>query len=138
MQSARVGKASRILAAVTCAALGACEDLPNIPPVAAFIFSPVAPIVAGQSVVTFNASGSDDADGTVRSYAWDFGDGTPTVRGDSPATTHVFPDTPATCVEAVYTVLLTVEDDGGARASANQQVRVVELPAPGSLACVER
>jgi len=121
-----------------CAALLACEDLPNIPPVAAFIFSPVSPIVAGQSVVSFNASGSDDPDGTLRSYSWNFGDGTGLVQADNPTTTHVFPDTPATCVEVVYTVLLTIEDDGGAHASANQQVRVVELPAPGSLACTGR
>lgn len=118
--------------------LASCEDLPNIPPVAAFIFSPVSPIVAGQSAVAFNASGSGDADGTVRRYVWDFGDGTGQVTVEGPTTTHVFPDTPALCVEVVYTVLLTVEDDGGERASASQQVRVVELPAPGSQACAGR
>jgi large repetitive protein len=123
---------------VACFGLTSCEELPNIPPVASFIFSPVSPIVAGQSAVTFNATGSDDADGTVRSYTWDFGDGSGTQTADGPRTTHVFPDTPALCVEAVYTVLLTVEDDGGARASASQQVRVVELPAPGSVACAGR
>jgi hypothetical protein len=57
------------------------------------------------------------------------------VRADAPGTTHVFPDTPALCVEVVYTVLLTVEDDAGGRASASQLVRVIELPAPGSAAC---
>jgi hypothetical protein len=35
-------------------------------------------------------------------------------------------------------VLLTVEDDGGAHSSSSQQVRVVELPAPSSLACANR
>ena len=65
------------------ALLASCEDLPNIPPVASFIFSPVSPIVSGQSVVVFNASGSDDADGTVRSYTWEFGDGSGTVRADA-------------------------------------------------------
>ena len=135
MRNARAG---RIFAVLACGALASCEDLPNIPPLAAFIFSPVSPIVAGQSGVTFNASGSNDADGTVRSYTWDFGDGTGTVQADGATTTHVFPDTPALCIEVVYTVLLTVEDDGGAHASASQQVRVVELPAPGSVACQGR
>jgi PKD repeat protein len=135
----RSAPAVRAFLVASCAVLASsCEDLPNIPPVASFIFSPVSPIVSGQSVVVFNASGSDDADGAVRSYTWEFGDGSGAVRADGASTTHVFPDTPATCVEIVYTVLLTVEDDGGARASASQQVRVVELPAPSSLACSGR
>lgn len=138
MRNARVGRTARLAAAAWCAALLACEDLPNIPPVAAFIVSPVSPIVAGQTVVTFNASGSEDADGTLRGYTWDFGDGSGTVTAQGPSTTHVFPDTAALCVEVVYTVLLTVEDDGGAHAAANQQVRVIELPAPSSLACAGR
>jgi PKD repeat protein len=134
----RNARAGSFLAVVACFSLASCEDLPNIPPVASFIFSPVSPIVAGQSAVTFNASGSDDPDGAVRSFTWDFGDGTGTVRAEGPSTTHVFPDTAALCVEVVYTVLLTVEDDGGGHASASQQVRVVELPAPGSQACIGR
>jgi PKD repeat protein len=134
----RSAHAVRAVLVASCAVLASCEDLPNIPPVASFIYSPVSPIVSGQSVVVFNAAGSDDADGTVRSYTWEFGDGSGPVRADGSSTTHVFPDTPATCVEIVYTVLLTVEDDGGARASASQQVRVVELPAPSSLACAGR
>ena len=134
----RSAPAVRALLVGCCAVLASCEDLPNIPPVASFIFSPVSPIVSGQSVVVFNASGSDDADGTVRSYTWEFGDGSGAVRADAASTTHVFPDTPATCAEIVYTVLLTVEDDGGSRGSTSQQVRVVELPAPSSLACAGR
>jgi PKD repeat protein len=134
----RSARAVRSLLVASVPFLASCEELPNIPPVASFVFSPVSPIVSGQSVVVFNASGSSDADGTVRSYTWEFGDGSAPVRADAPATTHVFPDTPATCVEIVYTVLLTVEDDGGSRSSANQQVRVVELPAPSSLACANR
>jgi PKD repeat protein len=134
----RSAPAVRAFLVASCAALASCEDLPNIPPVATFIFSPVSPIVAGQINVVFNASGSNDADGSVRSYTWDFGDGTGAVRTEGPTTTHVFPDTPLTCIEVVYSVLLTVEDDGGAVGSASQQVRVVELPAPSSLACANR
>jgi hypothetical protein len=47
----------------------------------------------------------------------------------------VFPDTTARCVEVTYSVLLTVLDDGGEPSSANQTVKVIELPAPGSDAC---
>ena len=134
----RSARAVRAFLVASVGVLASCEDLPNIPPVAAFIYSPVSPIVSGQSVVAFNASGSYDADGTVRSYTWEFGDGTPAVQADAATTTHVFPDTPLTCREVVYTALLTIEDDGGSRASASQQVRVVELPDPGSLACSGR
>jgi PKD domain len=134
----RSARAVRAFLVASVGVLASCEELPNIPPVATFIYSPVSPIVSGQSVVVFNASGSYDADGTVRSYTWEFGDGTPAVRADAPTTTHVFPDTPATCREVVYAALLTVEDDGGARATASQQVHVVELPDPASLACANR
>jgi PKD repeat protein len=134
----RSARAARAFLVASVGVLASCEELPNIPPVATFIYSPVSPIVAGQSAVLFNASGSSDADGTVRSYTWEFGDGTAAVRTDGPTTTHVFPDTAATCREVVYTALLTVEDDGGSRASANQQVHVIELPEPSSLACANR
>jgi PKD repeat protein len=115
----------------------ACEDLPaapNIPPTASFIFNPVAPITAGETPVSFNAVGSRDSDGSITSYVWTFGDGVE-QSSNGPTITHVFVDTPARCIEITYTVLLTVEDDKGDRGTANQQVRVIEAPAPGSAAC---
>ena len=125
------------------AALGAvnCEKLPaipNVPPIASFVYSPVSPINAGQTVVTFNASGSTDSDGQVVSYTWNFGDGSPEETHNTPTVTHVFPDTPATCLEIVYTVLLTIADDKGAKASASQTARVTELPPPTSFECMQR
>ncbi len=116
-----------------------CEDLPaapNIPPTASFIFNPVSPINAGQTPVTFNAVGSRDSDGTIASYNWSWGDGTPDQSTTSPTITHVFVDNPgARCVEAIYAVLLTVVDDKGASSSASQQVTAIEAPAPGSAQC---
>jgi hypothetical protein len=126
---------------VLCAALMlsvACEslpELPNVPPTATFIYSPVSPIVAGSSVVTFNAAGSRDPDGTIARYTWDFGDGTPPISGDRAVVTHAYPDTPATCQEMVYTALLTVADDKGDVGTSSAQVHVVELPVPTSRAC---
>jgi PKD repeat protein len=116
----------------------ACEELPevpNVPPTAAFIHTPVSPIFAGGTVVTFNATGSRDSDGRITNYSWDFGDGTPPVTSDGPTTTHVFPDTPAFCQETVYTALLTVRDDGNDTSSASGQVHVFELPLPTSPEC---
>ena len=130
-----------VRAALAAMALVGCEQLPeipNVPPLAAFVYSPVSPINSGQTVVTFNASGSTDSDGQIASYTWNFGDGTPEENRPTATTTHVFPDTPATCLEIVYTVLLTVTDDTGAKASASQTARVTELPPPTSTDCTRR
>jgi len=55
--------------------------------------------------VTFNASGSSDADGTIVNYTWNFGDGT---FGYGAVVDHSFSKTGA------YAVLLTVTDNLGA------------------------
>lgn len=119
----------------------ACEELPeipNVPPTAAFVFTPVSPIFAGGTAVTFNASASRDTDGTITRYAWDFGDGSAIAESAGPTISRVFPDTPAECQENVYTVLLTVTDDAGDTATANQRVTVIELPLPASRECTDR
>lgn len=58
---------------------------------------------AGDSLV-FDGTGSSDPDGSISSYAWDFGDGT-SDTGATPS--HVY-DTAGS-----YNVTLTVTDDGG-------------------------
>jgi hypothetical protein len=123
------------LAVVHCEKLPA---IPNVPPTASFVYSPVSPINSGQTVVTFIASGSTDTDGQVVSYTWNFGDGSPEETRTTSTITHLFPDTPATCLEIVYTVLLTVTDDKGAKASTSQTARVTELPPPTSIDCTRR
>ena len=115
-----------------------CEDLPaapNIPPTASFIYNPVSPIIAGDTAVSFNAVGSRDSDGTIASYVWSFGDGTPEQSTTSPTLVHVFADTPVRCVDVTYAVLLTVVDDKGDTGSASQQVKVTEVPIAGSAQC---
>lgn len=123
-----------ILVVALAVALAGCESLPNVPPTAAFVFSPVSPVYAGQTSVVFNASASADSDGRVASYRWDFGDGTAELTTDSPNTTHVFPAT-GSCVETVYTVQLVVTDDAGDRSFAS--VTVTVLPVPGTPACTK-
>ena len=65
-------------------------------------------------------------DGRVVTYTWNFGDGTPNQVSDGPTTTHVFPNTPATCINIVYAVLLTVEDDKQERGTFSSNVQVTE------------
>jgi hypothetical protein len=115
-------------ALVLCLAVMAlsCEELPNVSPEAAFIFTPVSPIVAGSTVVVFNAAASLDSDGQIASYVWNFGDGSREETVGGSTLTHVFPNTPATCLSITYAVLLTVIDNSGARGTANQNVSVQE------------
>lgn len=123
------------IALLLACTLPGCEELPNLPPVAAFVSSPVFPITAGQTVVVFNAAASRDEDGEIRSYVWDFGDGTGEVSVATPTTSHFFPDTPARCLTVAYTVQLTVIDDAGGAGYANQVVEVIESPPPDSAEC---
>ena len=57
--------------------------------------------------ITFNGTGSGDADGMITGYEWDFGDGTDNA-GEK--VTHIFYD------PGVYLVTLVVVDDAGALA----------------------
>jgi PKD repeat protein len=66
--------------------------------------------------VAFNGSASDDADGTVQSCSWNFGDGTPAGTGVSPQ--HDYATT------GDYSVTLTVTDDDGATGSITKTVSV--------------
>ncbi len=63
--------------------------------------------------VSFDARASNDIDGQIKSYEWDFGDGS-TGTGDGPTHTYARSGT--------YTVTLNVADDGGLRDTATQAV----------------
>lgn len=72
----------------------------------------------GQSI-QFNGSGSYDPDGSIASYAWDFGDAS-TGSGVSPSHTY--------SAAGSYTVSLTVTDDGGLSDTKTAAVDVTEVP----------
>lgn len=74
-------------------------------PVASFTYSPVKPMVGG--IISFDASDSNDPDGTILSYEWDWGDGTSDPPSSGPNAMHMF-TTPEK-----YTVTLTVTDNDG-------------------------
>jgi PKD repeat protein len=75
-------------------------------------------------VLTFDGSGSVDPDGSITTYAWDFGDGT---SASGPVVQHTYAQA------GTYTVQLTVLDAGGLIGQATWAVAVVEptpTPAP--------
>jgi len=85
----------------------------NQPPNAAFTYSPSSPTVG--EPVQFNATGSNDPDGSIVSYAWDFGDG---GSGSGATPVHSFG------TNISYTVRLTVTDNGGATDTITKTVSV--------------
>lgn len=87
----------------------------NLDPFSNFTFTPTEPAV-GLSV-TFNASMSNDADGSIKEYHWDFGDGVEQNTTD-PSITHVFEHA------QTYNVTLTVVDSDEAEDYAFQNVPI--------------
>jgi PKD repeat protein len=120
-----MGKA-RIWSACAVASLGlvaaACIPPTTGPP------ANIAPIAVASATpdtgdapleVQFSSAGSTDTDGTIVSYAWNFGD-TNTSTEANPLHTYA--------AEGVYAVTLTVTDDDGATKVANVTVTVTTAP----------
>src|SRR2546427_925628 len=86
------------------------------PPIASFTADPNPAIVP--ATVTFDGSGSSDPDGTIVSYAWDFGDST---GGSGAVTSHAY------LTFGTFNVTLTVADNESFTATAYRDV-VVHAP----------
>ncbi len=84
----------------------------NVPPTATFTSN------CGTTSCTFNAAGSQDSDGTIAGYAWDFGDGS---SGSGQTPTHAY-------AAGTYQVTLTVTDNGGASNTFSASVTVSPAP----------
>jgi mono/diheme cytochrome c family protein len=74
---------------------------------------------AVSELITFDASGSSDSDGTIVSYEWDFdGDLTYDTSQVNPTVAHSYP------AEAIYNVTVRVTDNQGATATASTQATI--------------
>ena len=96
----------------------------NRAPVASFSATPTegdAPLT-----VTFDGSASDDPDGTIVSYDWDFGDGS----GNGQVTSHEYASA------GTYYVTLTITDDDGVSDTSETTAIVVDVP-PNSAPIVD-
>jgi len=91
----------------------------NIQPGAAFTFSPQQPYV--NQPLSFDATVSQDKDGTITGYSWDFdGDGNEDAHGEKAVWTFT--------KEGTYTAKLTVTDDDGDAASNQEEITVKASP----------
>ena len=91
----------------------------NQPPTASFTSS------CTDLTCSVDGSGSRDADGTIASYSWDFGDGG-TASGATASHTYAAGGT--------YPVRLTVRDEGAATGSSTASVTATAPPAPTAFA----
>jgi len=71
--------------------------------------------------VAFNASDSTPDGGTIVSYAWDFGDGTPIVVESDPETTHSY------AMNGSFTVTLNITDSEGRWDIESKIITVIPL-----------
>jgi len=85
----------------------------NRPPVALFAHEPADPVVKGTT--TFNAAGSEDVDGKIVTYKWNFDDGYE-AKGISVAHTY--------SKVGNFNVTLETTDDNGAKNYSTIRVRV--------------
>ena len=88
-------------------------ELPNDAPVALFDVD-----VTGLEI-SVDASDSSDADGSIASYAWEFGDG---ATGAGVTAAHEY------AAAGTYNVKLTVTDDRGATGTVTRTIEVAEIP----------
>ncbi len=89
----------------------------NTQPPFAAVTGPAGAIAEGDSA-TFDAAGSVDPNGTIASYAWDFGDGS---TGSGVSVSHTFAQ------DGVFTVRVTVTDNDGLSDSATFTVNVTNV-----------
>jgi parallel beta-helix repeat protein len=87
----------------------------NEPPVAAFSFAPLEPLI--DQPVTFDAATSFDPDGVVSSYQWDFGDGA-TATSEIAIVTHAY------SAATDFTVNVTVTDNAGGSNTTSHVITV--------------
>jgi len=106
-----IDKWGRSSAPVTATATTQPEPAGNNPPTATFTAS------CNVRTCAVNSTGTSDTDGGIRSYSWNWGDGTALSTGASPAA-HVY------AAAGTYTITLVVTDNWGRTTTVTRDVTV--------------
>ncbi len=101
----------------------------NKAPTAKFVVDKGIWFVGGTA--NFDANLSKDTDGKVKSYIWNFGDGTGDQTLTAKATTHTF------STAGAFNVSLVVKDDKGAKSKAAYTMVVVAPPPTASMSIAD-
>jgi len=83
-------------------------------PIATFTLDKQNPIVG--ETITFDARASEDPDGKIVKWVWNFGDETPIIEGETPTHTYT--------LAGDYIVSLTVVDDNGISSYTSKTLKV--------------
>ncbi len=94
---------------------GACDGTDNQPPVANANGPYSAKI---NEAIQLSSANSNDPDGTITAYAWDFGDGNSSTQANP---SHSY------AKAGSYSITLTVVDDKGAQASSSTTASISEI-----------
>ncbi len=92
-------------------------------PLAAYTYTPCVMCMVPGDAVFFSANTTYPLY-SIKSFTWNFGDGSANVTTTNPNTTHVFSNT----LPGKWTVTLTVQDSSGQTDSISQQVLFNALP----------
>jgi PKD repeat protein len=92
----------------------------NTPPTAAFTYTCTA------VDCSFTSTSTDAAPGTIATYAWDFGDGSPNADVNSPSHSYIV------TVPTDFTVTLTVTDNEGGTGVTTQTITVTPAAPPNT------
>jgi hypothetical protein len=95
----------------------------SIPPIVNVTWDPEGEVEIG-TTITFDASGSEDPDGTITLYIWTFGDGTTETGPSFSMVAHTFED------DGDFNVSLVIFDDDGKTAIWAHTVNVKAEPPP--------
>ncbi len=92
-------------------------------PLAAFTYDPCVLCVPPGDLVSFQGNWSVAMSGSIASYIWDFGDGTPPVKTSDPFVSHLYGGT-----TEEWLVTLTVTDSNGLTDTVSQLVLFYVVP----------
>jgi PKD repeat protein len=110
-----------VTAAVASVLILSSDTSPNEPPTASFTAPSSGQV--GQNII-FDASSSNDSDGRVVNYSWDFGDCNSSVI-HTKTVSHSYER------QGIYPITLTVtDDDGESSAPANHSITITEAEEP--------